>query len=111
VETVRRRDADAIGYVATYLVPFALSNLDQWRESLAAAIFVLVLAVLFVRNNLFYVNPLLAVLGYRMYAIGVTTGDGVSREYVLLSKKAGLRPGAHFAHRMSAEVWVEQNEE
>jgi hypothetical protein len=108
VEGVRRRDADAIGYVATYLVPSAVSNLDHWRESLAVVLFVALLGILFVRSNLFYVNPVLAILGYRTYDATVTTGDGVVREYVVLSKTAGLRPGVLRVNRMSTEVWIER---
>jgi hypothetical protein len=77
VATAQIRDGDALAYVATYLVPFAAINISTARERGALGLFVLLLAVLYVRDELFYVNPLLTVAGYRLFQVVTPTGASV----------------------------------
>jgi hypothetical protein len=69
VATAQSRDGDALAYVATYLVPFAAITATTPREQAALALFVVLIAVIYVRSSLFYVNPLLAIVGYRLFQI------------------------------------------
>lgn len=61
------RDADVLGYVASYLVPFASTQLQAPRERLAIGLFVAMIGILYVRGELFYINPLLALVGIRIF--------------------------------------------
>jgi hypothetical protein len=69
VTSAQSRDGDALAYVATYLVPFAAIAATTPREQAALALFVTLIAVLYVRGGLFYINPLLAVAGYRLFQV------------------------------------------
>lgn len=82
------RDGDALAYIATYLVPFAAVTATTARERGALGLFVLVIAVIYIRSGLFYINPLLALAGYRLFQ--VTTTGGTSA--VLLSRKRSFLP-------------------
>lgn len=74
--------------MATYLVPFAAMSASTLRERGALVLFLALIAVLYVRANLFYVNPLLGVVGYRLFE--VTTKSGT--EAVLISSRRFLAP-------------------
>src|SRR5579875_2609125 len=77
VAGVSTRDGDVLAYVATYLVPFASISAHTGRQQAAVGIFVGLIAVLYVRLGMFYVNPLLALLGYRTYSIDTEGGTSV----------------------------------
>ena len=105
VETSEVRDGDVLAYVATYLVPFAAITATTARERGALGLFLLLIAVLYVRSELFYVNPMLAAVGYRVFQ--VTTPGGTS--VVLLSRRRFLRPNESVtSRRLSNYVYWEE---
>jgi hypothetical protein len=103
---VQARDGDVFAYVATYLVPFAAISATTTRERLALALFVLVLAVIYVRAELYYVNPLFALAGYRLFQVSSASGAS----FVLLTKRSFIGSGQDIrARRLSDYVyWEEQ---
>lgn len=104
VRRVQIRDGDALAYIATYLVPFAAVSLATGRERLALLLFVLLIAVVYVRSGLFYVNPLLALVGYRLYQ--VTTPKGAT--VILLTRRSFLRADTELrTRRLSDYVYWE----
>jgi hypothetical protein len=104
VGTSATRDGDAVAYVATYLVPFAALSVSTLREQLALGFFVVLIALLYVRAGLFYVNPLLAVLGYRLFQVVTPSGATV----VLIARRSFLASGRSVqARRLSGYVYWE----
>lgn len=79
---VRPRDTDALSYVVTYLVPFVGASADTARERLAYLLLFAVLAVLYVRASLFYINPLLNLVGYHLHE-----GTRSGRMVIVVSKR------------------------
>lgn len=79
---VRPRDTDALSYVVTYLVPFVGASADTLRERTAYLLLFAVLAVLYVRASLFYINPLLNLVGYHLHE-----GTRSGRMVVVVSKR------------------------
>lgn len=104
VATAQARDGDALAYVATYLVPFAAVMATTTRERAALGLFFAILAVLYIRNELFYINPILAFAGYRMFQVVSPQGASV----VLLGRRRFLRSNTTVsARRLSDYVYLE----
>jgi hypothetical protein len=79
---VRPRDADALSYVVTYLVPFVGTRASSASERAAYLLLFTVMAILYVRASLFYINPLLNLFGYHLYE-----GTRSGRMVVVVSKR------------------------
>ena len=67
-EGARSRDADVMAYVVSYVVPFAAAadtatTTTRWAMALFAAL----IAVLYIRSAVFYVHPLLLLVGIHVY--------------------------------------------
>jgi hypothetical protein len=95
VATAQIRDGDALAYIATYIVPFAAMAATTARERWAISLFVLLIAVLYVRSGLFYVNPLLALVGYRLFQVATPGGASV----VLITRRSFVHSGTPIAAR------------
>jgi hypothetical protein len=107
VATSQIRDGDALAYIATYLVPFAAISATTARERGALGLFIFLIAVIYIRSELFYVNPLLALAGYRLFQVSTTAGTSA----VLLSRQRFLRPQAAVeARRLSDYVYWEKGQ-
>lgn len=84
VADVARRDDQIMAYLFTYVLPFIGLAFTDAYEVAASAVFLLVLFVLFVRTNLFYVNPVLGAFGYRVYEVQVA---GAPARFVLSKQR------------------------
>lgn len=104
VSTARVRDADVLAYIVSYLVPFALQPGSTTRQQTALGVVFLLLAVLYVHAELFYVNPLLALVGYRLFEVVTPRGASV----VLLTHRRFIPPETSVtARRLSDYVYLE----
>jgi hypothetical protein len=88
VADASRRDQDILAYVATYLVPFAFVSTGSWRANVVLVLFLVLIIGLAVHARVYYVNPLLAIAGYRLFEIGLA--DGASA--VLITRREHLPP-------------------
>lgn len=68
-KSMRSRDADAMSYVVTYLVPFVASTPSTSAGLLSLLLLYLVIALIYVQGNLIYINPVLSLLGFRLYEV------------------------------------------
>lgn len=104
---VRHRDSDAIAYVATYLVPFASLGVDSSRERVALLLFLALVAVLYVQAHLFYVNPVLALVGFRLFELETDNG----KIMLVITRRSYLAVGTTLkAHTLSDYVVLEASE-
>lgn len=71
VTSFTRHDSEVMGYIASYLVPFVTFPLSNLKQIIALLLFVGVLLVIYVHSNMIYINPVLSLVGYRLYEIEI----------------------------------------
>jgi hypothetical protein len=104
VVRARQRDSDAIAYVATYVVPFATLGVADWRSRAALLLFLALIAILYIRAHLFYVNPLLSIVGYRLFEVET----GSDQLLLVVTRRPFLASGAELDVRtLSDYVYLE----
>lgn len=104
---VEDRGAEVAGYLASYLLPFLTVSEPSPRDLVAYTLFLIVLAVIYVRSGLVRVNPTLYLLGWRLQEVEI--GDGWMG-YVL-SRRA-LRKGENLsAVRLTERLFVSYTSE
>jgi hypothetical protein len=92
--------------VVTYLIPFLTLSTSDWRARAAILAFIVVVAALYVRSHIFYVNPVLSLAGYRLFEI--EAGQGF---VILLTRKRFVEPGsAIWARRLSDYIYLERTD-
>ena len=105
ITSARPRDGDVLAYIASYLVPFASVTASSTRQQAAVGIFIGLIAVLYVRTQMFYVNPILALVGYRIYEVDSTGGTPL----VLICRRRFIAPDTTLpAIRISDYIWREK---
>ncbi|MFV8260039.1 hypothetical protein ACNNMU_01340 [Aerococcus viridans] len=67
LNNLESQDGEVLNYFATYLVPLISLNLESGPSILLNVLFLTVVGIYFVKNNTFYHNILLLVLGYHIY--------------------------------------------
>jgi hypothetical protein len=83
VEITSKND-QVLGYLATYLIPMLDFNLENLRDIFSLAIIFFVIAILYIKADLIYINPMLMLFGYNIYEVKISNNS--SR--ILISKKS-----------------------
>lgn len=86
---VKPREAEALKFFASYVVPFFVTATAPQAARWGLLIYLLMIAVLYLQADLYYSNPLLALLGYRVFE-----ADRDDRGFLLVISRAWhLAPG------------------
>jgi hypothetical protein len=56
-------------YIATYVIPFVADNFLEIHRIYMLIVMMATIGALYIRGNLFHINPALNVFGYRLYKI------------------------------------------
>ena len=76
----QRRDSDIVSYFVTYLLTFLAVPMEGWERIIAFFVFFALLGFIYVNSNLLHVNPMLNILGYRIYELVV---DGEASQILI----------------------------
>jgi hypothetical protein len=71
----QEKGSDVMGYIASYVVPFATFPLSGWQQMAALLVFMIVLSIVYINSEMIRVNPLLSLMGYHLYEITVEHGE------------------------------------
>lgn len=77
IESIEDKNAEHLVFLATYVVPLVGFGLDNVRQMINLGITLCLLGALYVRTNLFYANPTLALLGFRIFNVTLKDGPAV----------------------------------
>jgi hypothetical protein len=83
VQSVRSKDGETMSYIASYILPFVSLPYGDYYKLAAIVIFLAVLAIVYVNSNMLYINPMLNLFGFHLYA--VTSVGGV--EHTLIARR------------------------
>jgi hypothetical protein len=89
IASADRRDADSVAYIVTYITPFLSLAAATPQEVLAVLLLFVVTMLVYVSSDMIYVNPMLTLVGVRMYS--VETEDGA--QITLLSSTKSMKKG------------------
>lgn len=103
-QTATSKAGDSLNYIVTYIIPFL--EFDTQKDLLPLLILLVVIGVIYVHSNLLAVNPMLSLLGYRVYELAADSTEPV----LLLTKKRrnGIQPDMPVV-QVTDEIFVEVN--
>ena len=82
--TLEDKNSEHLVFLATYVVPLVGFGLDNVRQMVNLGITLTMLGVLYVRTNLFYANPTLSLLGFRIFNVTFKDGPAILISDVVL---------------------------
>ena len=77
VRDVENVNFESVTFLATYIVPLACMDLDKERSPLMLVVILILIGWIYIKTNLFYTNPTLAVWGYHVYKISTEEKTGI----------------------------------
>lgn len=91
---VEKEDA-GLNFFLTLIIPLLLDDVNTLQGALTFAIVVLLICILLYKTNLFYANPVLALLGYRVYEFSFKQNEEYGdKQYIGLCKGKLTKSGS-----------------
>jgi hypothetical protein len=69
IKEIENIQFENLSFLATYIIPLVAFDLSKTRGCIMLVLVLSLMGAIFVNTNTFYLNPALAVLGYRIYRI------------------------------------------
>ena len=69
-------------FLVTYVIPFLSFNLNEDRNGLVFFLVLIIIGIIYIKTNMFYTNPTLALLGYHIYKLSTTNKENI----IIISK-------------------------
>ncbi len=79
-------DYEHLTFLTTYIVPLVCFNFADYRYQIVLIILLIVIGIIYIRTDLFYANPTLALLSYRIYRVNGEFKDGLRTNIILISR-------------------------
>lgn len=74
-------------FLATYVVPLISFDFGSGRQMIVLALLLVVMGVIYIKTDLFYANPSLALLGFHIYKVDGNFKNGDRDGIILISKE------------------------
>lgn len=87
IDKIEDLNYEHLTFLTTYIIPLICFNLSNARYVFALAFLLVVIGIIYVKTDKFYANPTLAVLGYRLYKVTITTRIKTSENIVVITKE------------------------
>lgn len=72
-------------FLATYIIPLISFNFSDDKFKLVFSILLVVIGVIYIKTNMFYANPSLALMGYSIYKVDAEFRSGIKKDVIVLS--------------------------
>ncbi len=80
IKSIKNENYEYLTFLTTYIIPLICIDLTKVRYVLVLTVLLLIIGFIFVRMELYYGNPTLALMGYRLYRAeieGINPPDGI----------------------------------
>ena len=64
-------------FLVTYIVPLLSFNISESRNILLITLILIIIGIIYIKTNMFYTNPTLALLGYQIYKVNTTNKEKI----------------------------------
>lgn len=84
IKKIEDQNYEHLTFLTTYIIPFLRVKLEG-RDLIVTILLLIIIGAIFIRTNLFYKNPTLALLGYKLYKVDTDKSTSlifISREYL-----------------------------
>lgn len=86
IKEIENVDYEHLTFLTTYIVPLVCFNFDNNRYIIAFCIILFVIGAIYIRTDLFYANPSLALLKFKIYSIQGEFRSGEIKHRILISR-------------------------
>ena len=86
VVNIKSEDYEHLTFLATYIIPFFGFTFDDYRKLFSYLLLLIIIGAMLIKTNKYYVNPTLAILGFRLYKANLADQNGLYESIIIISR-------------------------
>lgn len=87
VKEIENKNYEHLTFLSTYIIPLIAFDLTKTRYAIVLLMLLLAIGIMYVKTNMFYTNPTLALLGYRIYKVNASFRTGDENGIIIISRE------------------------
>ncbi|MBA8868813.1 anti-phage protein KwaA [Pantoea agglomerans] len=87
---IEKINYEHLTFLATYIIPLITFDFEKERYVLVLAVLLIIMGVIYIKTDLFYANPSLALLGFNIYKVDVKLSDEESKDGIIIITRKKL---------------------
>jgi hypothetical protein len=103
VTRVENLSYEHLMFLATYVIPLISFDFGNERFLIVLGLLLLVMGIIYIKTDLFYANPSLALLGYRLYRVDGRFKGDETRENIIVICRCRLNKNDRVSYRRIGE--------
>lgn len=86
IEKIKNANYEYLTFLTTYIIPLICFDLGIIRDCLLLFVLLVLLGQLFIKTNLYYQNPSLALMGFNIYTADIGYKKSIISDIIIISR-------------------------
>ena len=91
IEECESVNYENLSFLATYIIPLVCFPMETNREICVLFFVIIVIGCIFIKTNLYYMNPSLVLLGFNVYKVTCKSGNAFGTGIVIIKGKLNVK--------------------
>jgi hypothetical protein len=87
ITKIQNVNFEHLTFIATYIIPLIAFDLSKTRFVIVLTLILIIIGIIYVKTNIFYANPSLALLGYHIYRVDGTFRTEEREQIIIISRQ------------------------
>lgn len=87
IKKIENKNYEHLTFLTTYIIPLICFDLSKTKYVLILFILLIIIGAIYIKTDMFYANPTLALLGFHIYQIdGVFINNDIKENIIIISR-------------------------
>ncbi|WP_345790646.1 anti-phage protein KwaA [Brenneria salicis] len=91
IKKIEKINYEHLTFLATYIIPLITFDFEKERYVFVLAALLVIMGVIYIKTDLFYANPSLALLGFNIYKLDAKFSEGKEKSGIILITRSQLK--------------------
>lgn len=87
VQKIESINYEHLTFLTTYIIPLVCFNFQDLRYQVVLVVLIFVIGTIYVKTDLFYANPTLALLNFKIYKVNGRFKEGERDDIIIITRK------------------------
>lgn len=85
IQKIKNGNYEYLTFLTTYIIPLICFDLNNLQDGILLIVLLVLLGILFIKTNLYYLNPSLALMGLDIYVADINYKNKTINDIIILS--------------------------
>lgn len=86
IKSIKNKNYEHLTFLTTYIIPLICFDLNEIRYIIVLILLLIIIGAIYIGTDMFYANPTLALLGYKLYEVNAELRDGFKEQIIIISR-------------------------